>query len=105
MQNRAALAARANHPGFLARAANGGARRPIFRRLDADDVVFLNVACPSITGGRIARQDERNRVAGPKADDATVVGVGERDFDQTVTPYDSLKNAPAMYAGVAYPKP
>ena len=96
MQNGLSRPARANHPRLLAGTANGVFRRPIFRRLDADDVVLLDVARPPVAGGGVAREHERNRVASMEADDATVVGFGEWDFDQTVTPYDSLKNAPAM---------
>ena len=96
MNDRAPLGARADHPGFFARAADRRTRGAIFSGLDSDDVVFMNVTRPSVAGGGVARQHERNRVAGMQADDATVVGFGEGDFYQTVTPYDSLKNAPAM---------
>jgi hypothetical protein len=96
MKNRAAFAARHDHPRLVAGAADRRMRRAIFSGLDGDDVVFLNVARPSITRRGVAGQDERDRVAGMKADDATVVGFGERNVYQTVTPYDSLKNAPAM---------
>ena len=101
MNDRAPLGARADHPHFLARTADGRTRGAVVRRLDGDDVVFMNVTRPSVAGGRVARQHERNRVAGMQPDDATVVGFGEWDFYQTVAPYDSLKNAPAIYAGVA----
>jgi hypothetical protein len=46
-------------------------------RFDIDDVVVLDVARPPISTGGIAWQDKRYRVAGLKADDATVVGFGE----------------------------
>ena len=96
MKNRAAFAARPDHPRLFAGAADCPTRRAIVSRLDCDDVVLLNVARPSITRRRVTGQYERDHVAGVKADDATVVGFGKRNVYQTVAPYDSLKNAPAM---------
>ena len=75
------------------------------RRSYAHHVTFGTIKCPVVSGGRITGQNERDRVAQIERDDATIIGLGKCDFRQTVTPYDSLKNAPAMYAGSAYPKP
>ena len=86
MRNGAALVVGLDCPRLFARAADSLACGAVSRRFHVHDVTVFDVAGPPISAGGIAWQDKRYRVASLQADDATVVGFGEWNFCQTVTP-------------------
>ena len=86
MRHGAALVVGFDCPRLFARAADSLVCRAVSGGFHVHDLIVFDVARPSISTGGIAWQDKRYRVASLKADDATVVGFGEWNFCQTVTP-------------------